>query len=65
MAHLKEILTIIFSAMIGASSSMMVTILANRRITNPLFNIFYSLKVYGLIILCLIFILGIIHFMKD
>ncbi len=61
MVKLKDILTIIFSSIIGASASMMITIFANRRFDNQFFNIFYSLKAHGLIILCSIIFLAIIY----
>jgi len=65
MINLKDILTIIFSSLIGASSSMIITILAGRRFTNPIFNVLYSLKVHALIIVCLILFLWILSYIKD
>jgi hypothetical protein len=61
MSYLKEIVIIVFSFMMGASYSTIITVLMNRRISNPLFNIFYSIRVHGLIILCLIVSLLIIY----
>ena len=65
MINLKDILTIIFSSIIGASSSMIITILANRRMINSFFDIFYSLKINVLIIGCLILVLLILSKIRD
>jgi hypothetical protein len=65
MLNLKDILTIIFSSIIGASSSMVITILSNRRMSNSFFDIFYSLKINGLVIGCLILFLLILSKIRD
>jgi hypothetical protein len=59
MNTLIEILTIIFSAIIGACSSGIITILMGRR-PDPKYHPFYSIRWYLAIIIFLIFNLVII-----
>ena len=62
---IKDIPLIIVSSLIGASSSMCLVIFAGRRYYNSFFNIFWSLKVHGLFICCLIILLLIITFKRK
>jgi hypothetical protein len=63
MSYVKEIFVIIVSSMIGAFLSQILTILANRRFSNPAYNLFYSnwiyLLTFGILILILAFVLHI------
>ena len=57
VSSLNKILTIVFSSIIGASASMIMVILAERRYANSFYEIFWSIKVHFFIILCLTILL--------
>lgn len=69
MEYLKEILTIIISSLIGASSSAIITILSGRREYSFFGKLFYSIKFHLVLIIyliiSLIFIYLIIYIYKN
>ncbi len=57
MSYLKEIFIVIISSLIGASTSAIITILAEKRKSDPNFNKFWSIRNYLKIIFCLVLLL--------
>lgn len=66
MNYLKEIFTVFFSSVMGASVSVIITILAGRRDIKPFYKLFYSARFLGWIFLeSIAFLLFIFGILKD